>query len=276
MRMALEIGAVCLAPHHHLVGQHLAKRRDEGRGGVLLLERHRQPAGLEQAEHVAGGGVRKLTLVGNDVMLGAVTRGDVVLGDERHQIGRALDPVNFLGLALGHQRAEREFRGKSGFDVQGRILCVPSCRKTNILSLHGLGSQCERWGCACRVLTIRALKMPTKRLCPACWVAEPWNRQHPAGHELRRCVPHGSLPPCGPCGGGTGEGGGDKAPSAKLVLCRLHAKSTGDCSLSGSDWKQMRSACCTPLPVPPPQGGRERCGTTLHKFGTVFASEDVS
>src|SRR5215471_10615805 len=24
-----------------------------------------------------------------------------------------------------------------------------------------------------------------------------------------------------------------------------------------------RGACCTPLPVPPPQGGRERCGTAL-------------
>src|SRR5262249_41475624 len=24
-----------------------------------------------------------------------------------------------------------------------------------------------------------------------------------------------------------------------------------------------RHACCTPLPVPPPHGGRERCGTTL-------------
>src|SRR5262245_27625787 len=43
-------------------------------------------------------------------MLGAVARRDVVLGDERHQIGRALDPVDLLGLALGHERAECEFR----------------------------------------------------------------------------------------------------------------------------------------------------------------------
>src|SRR5262245_43516200 len=48
MRMALEIGAVRLAPHYHLIGQHLAQRCEEGRGGVLLPERHRQPTGLER------------------------------------------------------------------------------------------------------------------------------------------------------------------------------------------------------------------------------------
>src|SRR5262245_10870638 len=29
-----------------------------------------------------------------------------------------------------------------------------------------------------------------------------------------------------------------------------------------ADMKQRRR-CCTPLPVPPPQGGRERCGTAF-------------
>jgi hypothetical protein len=78
-------------------------------------------------------------------MLGAVAGGDVVLGDERHQVGRAVEPVNLLGLALVEDRAKCELRGMGGFGVQGRILCVPSFRKTPILTLPGRGSQCERW-----------------------------------------------------------------------------------------------------------------------------------
>ena len=79
MRVALEIGAVRFAPHHHLVGQHRAVRRDERGRAVLLLEGDRQTAGLEQPEDVAGGGVGEPALVGDDVMLGAVAGGDVVL-----------------------------------------------------------------------------------------------------------------------------------------------------------------------------------------------------
>src|SRR5258705_8304601 len=32
-----------------------------------------------------------------------------------------------------------------------------------------------------------------------------------------------------------------------------------------------RSAGCTPLPVPPPHGGRERCGTALHTSHPALA-----
>ena len=38
-------------------------------GAVLLLEGDRQAAGLEQAEHVAGGRVGEPALVGDDVVL---------------------------------------------------------------------------------------------------------------------------------------------------------------------------------------------------------------
>ena len=38
-------------------------------------------------------------------MLGAVAGGDVVLGDDRHQVGVTGEPINLLGLALGDERA---------------------------------------------------------------------------------------------------------------------------------------------------------------------------
>src|SRR4029079_9226151 len=47
------------------------------------------------------------------VVLGAVARGDVILGDDCDQIGTG-DPESFLGLCLGHKRAERRVLGMSG------------------------------------------------------------------------------------------------------------------------------------------------------------------
>ena len=82
-------------------------RRDERGGAVLLLEGDRQAAGLEQAEHVAGGGGGEPALVRDDVVLGAVAGGDVVLGDHGDQVGAAFDLEDFLGLALGDEGAER-------------------------------------------------------------------------------------------------------------------------------------------------------------------------
>ncbi len=53
----------------------------------------------------------KRALVRDDVVLGAVAGGDVVLGNHGDQIGASLDLEDFFGLALDHERAERLFGG---------------------------------------------------------------------------------------------------------------------------------------------------------------------
>ncbi len=108
------------ASRHDLVGEHGAAGRDERCGAVLLLECDRQSARLEQAEDVAGRAVRKPAFLGDDVVLGAVAGGDVILGDDRHQVA-ALDLEYFLGLALGNE----------------------SAKLLGSLNVHGLGSQSE-------------------------------------------------------------------------------------------------------------------------------------
>ena len=76
---------------------------------------------------VVGGG--EPALVGNDVMLGAVAGGDVVLGDDRHEVG-AVDAEYFLGLALGDERTERKGFGVSGrWGVHGVFLCTKKKRR---------------------------------------------------------------------------------------------------------------------------------------------------
>ena len=106
MRVALEVGAVRFAPHHHLVGQHGAMRRDERDRAVLLLEGDRQAAGLQQAEDVARGAVGEPALVRDDVVLGAVARGDVILGDKCYEIGSVREPMDTFRLALIDKSAE--------------------------------------------------------------------------------------------------------------------------------------------------------------------------
>src|SRR6185369_6961840 len=74
--------------------------------------------------------------------------------------------------------------------------------------------------------------------------------------ELRGCVPHGSLPPCG---GGTGRG-------VQRPLRLFEIRCPCACVSHGEPYASCLVA--TPLPVPPPQGGRERCGSALHNQRT--------
>ena len=111
VRISLQIRAVRFAPHHHLIGQHAAIGRDERGLAVLLDEGDRQAAGFEQAEHIGRGRGGDAALVRDDVVLGAVAGRDVVLGDHGDQIGAAFDLVDFFGLALGDEGAERMLRG---------------------------------------------------------------------------------------------------------------------------------------------------------------------
>ena len=97
------------------------------RVAVLLFERDRDAAGFQQAEHVAGRAVGEPALVGNDIVLGAVAGGDVVLGDQRHQVGAAGELVDPLGLAFGDQRARGALRGGWRLGVHG-CLCL-SCEE---------------------------------------------------------------------------------------------------------------------------------------------------
>jgi hypothetical protein len=69
-------------------------------------------------------------------------------------------------------------------------------------------------------------------------------------HEWRRCAPHGSLPPCG---GGTGRGVGDEAPSARLVSC----KKSRERQLAAFVRSRLRTdaALLYPSPCPSPTRG---------------------
>ena len=119
--IALEIRAVRLAADHHLVGQHGAAGRNERCGAVLLDERDRYAAVLQQAEHVGRGRGSDASFVRDDVVLGAVAGGDVVFGEHADQIGVALDLMDLLGLALVDECAERLLGGR--LDIHG---CFPS------------------------------------------------------------------------------------------------------------------------------------------------------
>src|SRR5438132_5152860 len=67
-------------------------------------------------------------------------------------------------------------------------------------------------------------------------------------------------------GGGTGRGVAINAARAKLILrVDQNTKSNENC-FCPRRIENRHHPCCTPLPVPPPQGGRERCGTALRIF----------
>src|SRR6266705_2206343 len=74
--------------------------------------------------------------------------------------------------------------------------------------------------------------------------------------ELRHSVPS-------PLAGRDRERGGDQSPSGRLVsYAAPQHESPENCFRQDSDRRQL-CACVTPLPVPPPQGGRERCSAAL-------------
>ena len=64
-----------------------------------------RPQALSRRNTLQVVAVASCALVGDHVMLGAVARGDVVLGDHRDEVG-AVDAEYFLGLSLGDERAE--------------------------------------------------------------------------------------------------------------------------------------------------------------------------
>src|SRR6476660_3733694 len=83
--------------------------------------------------------------------------------------------------------------------------------------------------------------------------------------ELKRSVPQRSLPPCG---GGTGRG---VATGDEFAIITSRVDSAPFCS------ERIRVAArspfdVTPLPVPPPQGGRERWGARLHSASIALAA----
>jgi hypothetical protein len=112
---------VRLAPHHDLIRQHDAFRRDKRNVAVLLLEADGKPAGLEQAEYIAGGLVGEPALFRDEIVLGAIAGGDVVLREHRHQARLARDLMNAFGLAFGDKGTERVFRAFYGFGVHGGV-----------------------------------------------------------------------------------------------------------------------------------------------------------
>src|SRR4051794_25255524 len=70
-----------------------------------------------------------------------------------------------------------------------------------------------------------------------------------------------AFPP--PCGGGTGRGVQQAQclfPNAIVAFCVL---------VCSEDWLRARRFIATPLPVPPPQGGREPGGTHLRTSHNV-------
>src|SRR5215510_7592529 len=89
-----------------------------------------------------------------------------------------------------------------------------------------------------------------------------------AGTWLGRAVPQRSLPPCG---GGTGRG---VQPALHLFV--IAGPTNGGSNVLATwvfapEYLRARRLIATPLPVPPPQGGRERCGTHLRNSRNVPA-----
>jgi tripartite-type tricarboxylate transporter receptor subunit TctC len=83
--------------------------------------------------------------------------------------------------------------------------------------------------------------------------------------DLRRSVPHGSLPPCG---GGTGRG---VATHSERAIVTLQKDVTPLC-LERTSLAADAALAVTPLPVPPPQGGREPCGARLRNARIALAA----
>src|SRR5262249_31486769 len=78
---------------------------------------------------------------------------------------------------------------------------------------------------------------------------------------LRRSVPHGSLPPCG-----GGRGVDANAECARKLLRQRRGSFFRETLIANS------VLVATPLPVPPPQGGRERWGARLRNASIAFAA----
>src|SRR5689334_8451801 len=92
----------------------------------------------------------------------------------------------------------------------------------------------------------------TRERTRRCWC----RRLQSVALQKRRPVPHGSLPPCG---GGTGKG---VAANPKFAEAHRLAAT-------------LRLAA-TPLPTPPPQGGREQAVLAAMTCPTLEAAKDRS
>ena len=77
-----------------------------------------RPQALSRRNTLQVVAVGEPALVGDDVVLGAVAGGDVVLGDHRDQVG-AGDAVDFLGLSFGDECAGLAFFSGWGLGIHG-------------------------------------------------------------------------------------------------------------------------------------------------------------
>jgi hypothetical protein len=146
-----------------------------------------------------------------------------------------------------------------------------------------LVSFCQKCASAPFVDTPRSLKSIVRRAPPT----EPYEVTHSLvsfcqplcsarsrrslghAHISRSAAPQTRWPSCkGACptvpsplvGEGQGEG---RRRRIERKACLVHRRKN-DCISRIADMKQRRCVLFfTPLPVPPPQGGRERCGTAL-------------
>ena len=106
-----------LAPHHHLVRQHCAVRRDERGGLSCSTKATGRPQALSRRNTLDVVALASRPLSG---MMSCLAPSPAVMSSLEMTVTRsaAFDRVNFLGLALGHQGAERVFGGY--LDVHGR------------------------------------------------------------------------------------------------------------------------------------------------------------
>jgi hypothetical protein len=82
---------------------------------------------------------------------------------------------------------------------------------------------------------------------------------------MGRAVPHRSLPPCG---GGTGRGVQQRCFWFVSTIRQVTPNAAGRRSRVGEE-SRLQCFVATPLPVPPPQGGREPWGTHLRNSHNV-------
>ena len=97
-----------LAANDHLIREHVAFRCGKRNRAQLLAEAHKDAARLEQPEIVASGPRRHCRLAAQQIVLRAITGGDVVFGDHNDHFGIGLGLPDHFRFAFSKDDAVKE------------------------------------------------------------------------------------------------------------------------------------------------------------------------
>ena len=106
--IAFEVGAVGFAPDHHFVGEHLALGSGEGNRAELFVESHGNATRLEEPKIVARSPRGHRRFAAEQIVLRAVSRSDIVFGDNNYFFGIGSGLPDDLGFAFGENDTIKE------------------------------------------------------------------------------------------------------------------------------------------------------------------------